>query len=61
MPKPMPANGEVLVRIKSSGINVLDTKIKAGNAAHAQVLLPAILGVDMAGIVESVGQGVTAF
>lgn len=59
--KPIPANGEVLVRIKASGINVLDTKIKAGNAAHAQVTLPAILGVDMAGIVESVGQEVTAF
>lgn len=61
MHKPVPANGEVLVRIKASGVNMLDTKIKAGNAAHAQVVLPAILGVDMAGIVESTGQGVTAF
>ncbi|MEN2401466.1 zinc-dependent alcohol dehydrogenase family protein [Flavobacterium sp. MC2016-06] len=59
--KPIPAEGEVLVRIKASGINMLDTKIKAGNAAHAQVTLPAILGIDMAGIVESVGKNVTAF
>ncbi|MEP6930386.1 MAG: zinc-dependent alcohol dehydrogenase family protein [Flavobacterium sp.] len=59
--KPIPADGEVLVRIKASGINMLDTKIKAGNAAHAQVSLPAILGIDMAGIVESAGKDVTAF
>lgn len=59
--KPIPGIGEVLVRIKASGVNVLDTKIKAGNAAHAQVILPAILGIDMAGIVESVGNEVTAF
>lgn len=59
--KPVPANNEVLVRIKASGINMLDTKIKAGNGAHAQVSLPAILGTEMAGIVESVGKNVTAF
>ncbi|RZJ56201.1 MAG: quinone oxidoreductase, partial [Flavobacterium sp.] len=59
--KPIPAKGEVLVRIKASGVNMLDTKIKAGNGAHAQVSLPAILGIEMAGIVESVGKDVTSF
>ncbi|PWB27011.1 zinc-dependent alcohol dehydrogenase family protein [Flavobacterium sp. HTF] len=59
--KPVPANNEVLVRIKASGINMLDIKIKAGNGAHAQVSLPAILGTEMAGIVESVGKNATAF
>ncbi|TDW48765.1 NADPH:quinone reductase-like Zn-dependent oxidoreductase [Flavobacterium sp. 270] len=59
--KPVPADGEVLVRIKASGVNMLDTKIKAGKAAHAQVSTPAILGIDMAGIVESVGKNVTGF
>ncbi len=51
----------VLVRVRASGINPLDTKIRAGKAAHAQQPLPAVLGLDMAGIVEDVAPGVTAF
>jgi NADPH:quinone reductase-like Zn-dependent oxidoreductase len=39
----------------------LDTKIRAGKAAHARQPLPAVLGVDVAGEVESVGPGVSAF
>jgi NADPH:quinone reductase len=53
--------GQVLVRIKASGVSPLDTKIRAGNAAHARVELPAILGMDLAGVVEVVGPDVTAF
>lgn len=59
--RPVPPMGEVLVRIHASGVNPLDTKIRAGKAAHAQQPLPAILGLDMAGVVEEVGPGVTAF
>lgn len=61
MPTPTPAKGQVLVRILASGINPLDTKIRAGEAAHARQPLPAILGLDMAGIIESVGPSVTTF
>lgn len=49
------------MRIKAAGINPLDTKIRAGIAAHAQARLPAILGIDLAGVVEAVGSEVTAF
>ncbi|MGH0359535.1 zinc-dependent alcohol dehydrogenase family protein [Sinorhizobium meliloti] len=56
---PVPKSGEVLVRIKASGVNPLDTKIRAGAAAHARHQLPAVLGLDLAGIVEGVGEGVT--
>jgi len=49
------------VRIKASGTNPLDVKIRSGNAPHAKVSLPAILGIDLAGIVEAVGPGVTSF
>ena len=51
----------VLVRIKASGVNPLDTKIRAGKAVHAKQSLPAVLGLDMAGIIEEVGPDVTAF
>jgi len=50
-----------LVRIKASGVNPLDSKIRTGNAPHAKPVLPAVLGTDLAGIVEAVGQDVTAF
>lgn len=59
--KPVAGKGEVLVKIVASGINPLDLKIQAGQAAHAKAVLPAILGIDMAGIVEAVGEGVTGF
>jgi NADPH:quinone reductase-like Zn-dependent oxidoreductase len=61
VPLPVVGAGQVLVRIKASGVNPLDTKIAAGNAGHAQVTLPAILGIDMAGVVEALGAGVTEF
>lgn len=59
--RPEPQRGEVLVRIASSGVNPLDVKIKAGQAAHAQVVPPFILGIDLAGVIEAVGAGVNAF
>jgi NADPH2:quinone reductase len=59
--RPEPKSGEVLVRIKASGVNPLDLKIRAGQAAHARHPLPAILGIDLAGTVEAVGPDVAAF
>ena len=61
LPHPSPGKGQVLVRIHASGVNPLDTKIRAGKAGHAQQPLPAVLGLDMAGVVEEVGSGVTEF
>jgi NADPH2:quinone reductase len=58
---PQPGPGQVRLRVAASGVNPLDTKIHAGAAAHARMPLPAILGLDMAGTVEAVGEGVTAF
>jgi NADPH:quinone reductase len=59
--RPVPSGGEVLVRIEASGVNPLDTKIKAGSAAHARVSPPFVLGIDLAGVVAGVGPGVTRF
>jgi NADPH:quinone reductase-like Zn-dependent oxidoreductase len=58
---PVAGPGQVLVRIAASGVNPLDTKIAAGQAGHAKMPLPAVLGIDMAGVVEAVGAGVTGF
>jgi len=61
LPRPALRPNHVLVKIKASGVNPLDTKIRAGKAAHAKQPLPSVLGLDMAGIVEEVASGVTAF
>ncbi|MFC4150031.1 zinc-dependent alcohol dehydrogenase family protein [Micromonospora mangrovi] len=59
--RPSAGAGEVLVRVVASGVNPLDTKIQAGKAAHARVRPPAVLGLDLAGVVVEVGAGVTGF
>lgn len=61
VPRPIPAAGQVLVHIAASGLNPLDTKIRSGSAAHARHPVPLVLGIDMAGVVEEIGPGVTAF
>jgi NADPH2:quinone reductase len=61
LPRPVPQAGEVLVRVRGSGVNPLDLKIGAGKAPHARHPLPAVLGIDMAGEVEAPGPGVTGF
>jgi NADPH:quinone reductase len=61
VPRPALQPGQVLVRIAASAVNPLDLKIRAGQAAHARQPLPAILGIDLAGTVEAVGDGVTEF
>lgn len=61
LPVPQPGPGQVLVRIAASGVNPLDTKIAVGAAPHARPRLPAILGIDVAGTVEAVGDGVDTF
>lgn len=57
--RPTAKAGQVLVRIQASAVNPLDLKIRENAAAHAKTVLPAILGMDLAGVVEEVGPGVT--
>ena len=61
LPRPIVSENDVLIRIHASGVNPLDTKIRAGAAAHAKQPLPAVLGLDMAGTVVEVGSRVTRF
>ncbi len=61
IPRPEPSANQVLVQIKASGVNPLDSKIRTGKAPHTQSVFPAVLGCDLAGVVEAVGQDVTAF
>lgn len=58
--KPVPREGEVLVRVHATSINPLDYQVRRGDYSD-YVSLPAITGHDVSGVVEDVGQGVTAF
>jgi NADPH2:quinone reductase len=61
LPDPAPTSGQILVRIEASAVNPLDIKIRRGQAAHAATVLPAILGLDLAGTVVAVAPDVTEF
>ncbi|WP_233828800.1 zinc-dependent alcohol dehydrogenase family protein [Paraburkholderia sp. ZP32-5] len=58
---PLPANGQLRIRVHASGVNPIDYKIRRGDASFAMPELPAILGTDVAGVVTEVGAGVTGF
>jgi len=51
---------EVLVRLKAAGINPIDTKIRQRGTFYPDQM-PAILGLDGAGVVEAVGARVREF
>src|SRR5229473_2202478 len=60
MPTPKPAAGQVLVRIRAAGVNPFDTYMRNGTYA-IKPALPYVPGGEGAGVVESVGEGVTKF
>jgi NADPH:quinone reductase-like Zn-dependent oxidoreductase len=61
-PDPVHGPGEVLVRVAATSLNPFDWKIRSGAFKDIIPLtFPAILGVDVAGIVEAVGPGVQSF
>lgn len=60
--EPAVGPGEVRVRVRATSINPIDWKIRSGSArGRIDVHLPAILGRDLAGEVDTVGEGVTGF
>lgn len=60
VPRPVPANGEVLVQVKAAGINPGEAMIRRG-ALHDRwpATFPSGQGSDLAGVIAEVGSGVT--
>jgi NADPH:quinone reductase len=56
-PQPVPGAGEVLIKAEAIGVNFIDTYFRTGIYPHE---LPFVLGAEVAGTVEAVGEGVTA-
>jgi alcohol dehydrogenase len=61
--KPVAMNCQVLVRIAATSVNTVDTMIRSMGADLAPISpdLPAVLGMDFAGTIEAVGDGVDGF
>jgi NADPH2:quinone reductase len=60
--KPKIKQGHVLVRIHASSVNTVDTMIREmGDELPIAPALPAVLGMDFAGVVEEVGDDVTEY
>lgn len=59
VPRPEPGPTEVLVRVTAAGVNPVDWKTRAGGGFLGQP--PFTVGWDVAGVVETVGRGVTRF
>ena len=53
------APGDVRVRVGASGINFAETRMRAGDYSGQE--LPFVMGMEVAGTIESVGAGVTGF
>jgi NADPH:quinone reductase len=60
VPDPQPRAGEIRIRVHAATVNrVLDVSLRAGKEGARGPVLPLIPGVDCAGVVDAVGQGVT--
>ncbi len=53
--------GEVLINLKAVGLNHFDLDVRDGVSGYFQLAMPHILGVEGAGVIAEVGEGVTAF
>lgn len=58
LPVPTPGPGQILIRNRAIGLNYIDTYFRTG---LYPAKLPAVLGLEGAGVVEAVGEGVTRF
>lgn len=60
VPKPQPKPHQVLVKVCATSINPVDYQTRRGDY-RSLVKLPAIIGVDISGVVEAVGESVSHF
>lgn len=57
LPVPEPGPGEIRVQVRAASLNPIDYKVSLNG--HPDWVYPFVLGVDVAGVVDTVGEGVT--
>ena len=60
LPRPEPAAGQLLVRVKAAGVGPWDALVREGKSGLGQPL-PLILGSELSGVVEAAGPDVLEF
>lgn len=60
VPRPVPAAGELLVRVVAAGVGPWDALIREGKSKVSPAP-PLTLGSDLSGVVDELGPGVTGF
>src|SRR6202046_2204990 len=58
---PVAGPGQVLIKLAAASGNPMDAKLASGEWRPAPGIFPMVLGVDGAGVIEAVGEGVTRF
>lgn len=57
VPRPTPAPGEALVRVKACGVSFRDV-VERNGTYRRDVSFPLIIGLEISGVIEEVGEGV---
>lgn len=61
-PRPRAGAGEVVIRVRAAGVNPVDAHVREGNLKEMLgSRLPLILGWDVSGVIEEVGDGASGF
>ena len=62
LPAPEPGQGEILVRVRAAGVNVMDPYYISGALRdYMEHRFPLVPGIDFAGVVDRIGAGVDGF
>ena len=62
VPDPHPGAGQVLIKVEAAGVNPMDRSMAAGAWKERMPgSFPFVLGADLAGVVEAIGEGAGRF
>jgi NADPH:quinone reductase-like Zn-dependent oxidoreductase len=59
LPEPQAGTGQVRIAVQAIGINPIDCKMRSGSGSFSEAPLPQSTGIDIAGVVDELGEGVS--
>jgi NADPH:quinone reductase len=61
LPTPEPGREQVLIKLRAAGMNPMDGALASGAWKPMPATFPMVLGADLAGVVEQLGEGASRF
>jgi NADPH2:quinone reductase len=61
IPTPEPGARQILIRLRAAGMNPMDRTLASGDWKPKPATFPMVLGADLAGVVEKLGEGTSRF